>query len=206
MQSTPDPGTLPQMGAPVAQSAPSPAFPAQPMSNQPLVSGPAAPVASANQPKSSKKLIILLSAIVGGLVIIGVGVWLLFMFVLNGGTIKNVDELKAALEGNKAMNCTISVASSDTQLLMQADNGWKNVRIAEINPDSRFETIYLRKGDGYEMYDWTVGKKTGHKDSVSVSEVTDVRDANSVVPSGAAVDCKPNNQADFSLPKDVTFS
>jgi hypothetical protein len=189
----PEPASTPEV-------APTPvAAPASP--TQPVVAGgigSATSMPADTPPKSKKGLIIGLIAGVGGLVIIGVVV-ILFLFVFNGGQIKNFAEFKKALEDRKAVNCTATISQSgiEAEMTIQANDGWSKVHMAAPSM-MNMEMWVIKDGSEYTTYATALGQyykstqsnvELGSFDSDSLSE-DDVKD----------LKCKPNNQADFTVP------
>jgi hypothetical protein len=137
---------------------------------------------------------------IGGLVIIGVVLFLLLVVFNGGGQIKNYAEFKDALDNHKAINCEVTVSggetSTDTTMTIQADDGWNKIHMI-IPSLANVESWGVKEGDKYTLYGSVMGQNV--KTTQSASEVYGT--GSSTLPEEKVkLDCKPNNQADFTIP------
>ncbi|MDR0957073.1 MAG: hypothetical protein LBM09_00635 [Candidatus Nomurabacteria bacterium] len=173
---------------------------------QPIGGAPLPPVA--NKPKSKKGLII--GLIVGGVLLIGITLLILFLFVFNGGdTIKSADEFRDAVRNKKAVNCEVDIknianASGGFELAegskatIQANDGWSKVR---MNVDLGIMKVNVLMIEGDAAYAWygTTGTKIPY-DASQIGETAEGMDE-----ADFEVNCKPNSEADFSKPSNIDW-
>jgi hypothetical protein len=187
---------------PTPEATPMPVVPESPA--QPVGGDTASPTAAMpiGAPSKSKKgLIIGLVAGIGGLVIIGVVLFLLLVVFNGGGQIKNYAEFKNALDNHKAMNCdvTVSQEGASVNMTIRADNGWNKVY---MSIPSLMETWRIKEGDKYTSYAIVMGQYVKGTQSASEFDESakDLVGEDTLSEDKTKLDCKPNNQADFNVP------
>ncbi|MCL2451616.1 hypothetical protein FWD20_01925 [Candidatus Saccharibacteria bacterium] len=174
-----------------------PDFSAQPIAGQPTTT--ASPPVS-GKPKSKKGLIIGLVAGIGGLLIIGV-VLFLILVVFNSGKINSMAELRDAIRDRKAVNCIVSMTQDGAthhDMTIQANDGWSKIHMSFSTPMD-IEAWTIKEGDNYITYATTSGyniKITQDSSTFSPDNMT----SNDSIPDDAELKCEPNNKADFTVP------
>jgi hypothetical protein len=182
--------------APVA-TPPAPTSPTQPAAGQPIASSVNPP--TNEQPKSKKGLIIGLVSGIGGLVVIGVALVLIFFVFNGGGQIKNFAEFKDAIENRKALNCSAEISQNGVSLEMtiQADDGWNKLHMS-IPSMMNTEMWTVKEGDKYTAYTTSMGQYM--KSTQSSLDTSGINSSSLSEDDVKNLDCKPNNQADFTVP------
>lgn len=171
----------------------------QPMFNQPIM--PASPFPSASmrpssKPRLNKKLLIWIGSGVALLAIVAV---VLFVFILPGDTIRNIDQLKDALNNRKAINCTLT--NNSQTVVIQTDDGWNNLRLKM----GRANVLATR---GEYIYTWYESNNYGNRITYNTSifdSLSNSIPSGAELEDGATLDCKPSSQADFSMPSGIEF-
>jgi hypothetical protein len=194
----------PEAVNPVPTPVPAPIPTPTPMV-QPVAGGVVSSVAgmpTGTPPKSKKGLIIGLVAGIGGLIIIGV-VLFLILVVFNSGQIKNFAEFKDALENHKAVNCTAAISENgiSVDMTIQATDGWNKMHMS-APAMMGMEMWGIREGDEYVVYASISGQNIKSNESAAEFDKSMGSTTNSDAFSEdtAKLDCKPNNQANFDVP------
>ena len=204
-----------------------------PVADQPLFpssapAAPEAPVAPApegsegiafNMPTDDKKpkkgLLIGIIAGAGALVITGVILLIVFLGGGGGGTIGSLEEFKDAVKNLKAINCDLTLSGmegmsamlNDATITYQADDGWNNIHIS-APALLGMQMWAVKEGDSYTVYSSAMGMNV--KQTQTVKEFMSGQDGMmggdfEEFADKAKLDCKPNKDADFTLPAGVEF-
>jgi hypothetical protein len=174
--------------------------------------------------KSKKGLVIGIIASVSVLIIVGV-VLILIFFVFNDKqdenpvksnnpvesqktedqkTIKSYAEFKDAIDNQKAMNCDMKVSQNELtiDMTMQANDGWSKLYFA-APAMMGVEMWSIKEGDKYTTYGTAMGlniKSTKTEAEFMQEMGVTAWDDLSYEDSIKELNCKPNNQADFTVP------
>ena len=191
--------TAPLESTPLTPNTPT--FSTPPVTGQPPVSA-GTPVDG--KPKPKKGLIIGLIAGIGGLVIIGI-VLFLILVIFKGDTIGSISELKTAMKDQKAINCVISKDGDD--ILLQTNNDWTKVRMRMNASGQDIEVLaidddaaYFWSGDGDEVAykaPYASFKSTFNELQDEIEDTSDDDDLE--------LKCEPSSKADFKVPSDIDF-
>ncbi|MCL1876975.1 hypothetical protein FWF74_03015 [Candidatus Saccharibacteria bacterium] len=179
--------------------------------------GPANPGATLNMPagKPNKNMFIAIAAGVGALLITGI-IILIVTLVGGGGKINSMSEFIDAMKNMKAVNCNMTFTGMEGIMSMidgqtitiQTDDGWNKVHMA-VPSMMNMNVVAIKEGDKYTEYVWGAGQ--GQKSTMSLSELQSStgnmanEEQLQKYMDKIKLDCKPNNQADFSIPSDINF-
>ncbi|MDR0957385.1 MAG: hypothetical protein LBM09_02285 [Candidatus Nomurabacteria bacterium] len=194
LNSTPNPvQTLPQFNS-------NPTFqPIQPSAQPDFTPPVTSPIILKNngfKQKMNKKLLIMIGAGVG---LVAIFLLVLFLVILPGDSIRNVEQLKTALSEKKPINCTITSGSSE--VLLQTDNEWDHLRMKMKDMN------VLSIKDDY-IYTWYDDNSYGNRIKYSESIFNSLSNSipqSAELGSNEKLSCKPSNQADFNMPSGVEF-
>jgi len=122
----------------------------------------------------------------------------------NSSNPTNLEGLRAAILGRKAVNCTITHRDEGTALF-QANEGWTKVRIISKIEGEEMNMIMI-KGDGIYTWSGNDGYKMPYNDTMfdNMADEYDI-EANSEDYAKISLRCENPSKADFKLPAGIVF-
>ena len=175
--------------APVANSAP--VAPVPIVGSAPITSV-VSPSGQNGAPKKSHLGLILGLSIGGGVLIIGAIITVLLL-VFGGSSIKNLDDLRAAILNKDAINCVMS--DENNTVTIQTTKGWDKFYTSDGT-----QNVLAIKGDAMYMWNSQKAQKTDYDGSVLDDFVSVVRNGDDEDNAKITVKCSSPSRANFTVP------
>ena len=156
--------------------------------------------------KGSGKII----GIIVGAVVVVAAIVVTCVLVLGGGGIKTNQDLRAAIQDRKPINCVVTNTETKQEFTIQATDGFEKLKFFSNEYEGSDNIMYVLAIKDDALYMWDDSGDMAMKmpfDSSFVDDiVSEAKNEDNSEDENVTVKCQSVSKADFSVPKGVEFT